>query len=305
MLVVKQDFEEAFEGVNHANAATLIFLHLCALSILFVSLLTARHVVKVVKRRDMEAEQLNKQIMETGKMASIGELSAGVAHEINNPLAIILTEKQILLDMAGYTPNLDQEFKIFTPGILEPDRHPGEAMQADHPQPPQVLTPHQVGDREGGPESLPEGGGGSDGAGGKIGRDQVCPGSGSGSRARAFRPFAAPAGVPESDHERHRCTRRQALGTIRITTKGDPKRRTATLTFSDTGSGIPKEHLNKIFDPFFTTKPVGKGTGLGLSICYGIIQRLGGTIHVESRVDVGTDFTLTLPYKPPPGLEAS
>jgi len=65
----------------------------------------------------------------------------------------------------------------------------------------------------------------------------------------------------------------------------------------DTGLGIKKEHLNKVFDPFFTTKPVGKGTGLGLSITYGIVQRHGGRIDVESEVGKGTKFRVLLPVK--------
>jgi signal transduction histidine kinase len=64
---------------------------------------------------------------------------------------------------------------------------------------------------------------------------------------------------------------------------------------SDTGKGIRPEHLDKIFDPFFTTKEVGQGTGLGLSISFGIIEKHGGTIQVESTPGKGTTFTLTLP----------
>jgi signal transduction histidine kinase len=69
------------------------------------------------------------------------------------------------------------------------------------------------------------------------------------------------------------------------------------IRFSDNGKGIPKEHLNRIFEPFFTTKPVGQGTGLGLSICYQIIEKHSGMIQVESRVGVGTTFTIKIPIK--------
>ena len=64
---------------------------------------------------------------------------------------------------------------------------------------------------------------------------------------------------------------------------------------SDTGHGIKPEHLDKIFDPFFTTKEVGQGTGLGLSISYGIIEKHGGNIRVESSYGQGSTFTITLP----------
>ena len=67
------------------------------------------------------------------------------------------------------------------------------------------------------------------------------------------------------------------------------------ITFADTGSGIPPEIRDKIFDPFFTTKPPGKGTGLGLSIVYGVIQRHGGSIEVDSPHGGGTTFIIRLP----------
>lgn len=69
------------------------------------------------------------------------------------------------------------------------------------------------------------------------------------------------------------------------------------IRITDTGCGIPKENLVRIFDPFFTTKPVGKGTGLGLSLSYGIVKRHGGRITVESELSVGTSFTVWLPIK--------
>jgi signal transduction histidine kinase len=71
-----------------------------------------------------------------------------------------------------------------------------------------------------------------------------------------------------------------------------------SIGVQDTGSGIPKQNLNRIFDPFFTTKPEGEGTGLGLSVSYGIISRHGGTIEVESELGWGTTFTVVLPEDP-------
>jgi len=67
------------------------------------------------------------------------------------------------------------------------------------------------------------------------------------------------------------------------------------IEFQDTGAGIAKENINKVFDPFFTTKPVGKGTGLGMSISYRVINDHGGTITIDSKVGEGTKFTITLP----------
>ena len=86
-------------------------------------------------------------------------------------------------------------------------------------------------------------------------------------------------------------------GSITLRTEHQPQSPYVTVKVSDTGPGISKESLAKIFDPFFTTKEVGKGTGLGLSISYSIIEKLGGTITVDSEVGKGTTFTIALPIK--------
>jgi len=82
-------------------------------------------------------------------------------------------------------------------------------------------------------------------------------------------------------------------GWLTVTTRIDGDRAVAEI--SDTGSGIPPEHLARIYDPFFTTKVIGRGTGLGLSITYGIVREHDGAIRCDSAVGQGTRFTLTLP----------
>ena len=90
------------------------------------------------------------------------------------------------------------------------------------------------------------------------------------------------------------------LGDVRISTRVEDD--SVVVAISDTGRGIPEEQRSRIFEPFFTTKPVGEGTGLGLSISYGIIERHEGTIAVASTVGVGTTFTVRIPVrKPEPG----
>ena len=82
-----------------------------------------------------------------------------------------------------------------------------------------------------------------------------------------------------------------------LTIKTDLKDKRAEISFTDTGCGIPKEHLSKLFDPFFTTKETGKGTGLGLAISYGIIQSHNGDIEVKSEVGKGSTFRVKLPIE--------
>ncbi len=89
----------------------------------------------------------------------------------------------------------------------------------------------------------------------------------------------------------------EANGTITISTGTSGSE--IWIRFEDTGCGIPKQHLNRIFEPFFTTKPVGQGTGLGLSVSYSIVRRHGGSIEVESEVGRGSRFTIHLPLQRP------
>jgi two-component system NtrC family sensor kinase len=87
-------------------------------------------------------------------------------------------------------------------------------------------------------------------------------------------------------------------GTLTIATSLSPDRKTVFVEFTDTGEGIAEENLTRIFDPFFTTKDVGKGTGLGLSTSYGIVEDHGGKISVRSKVGEGSTFTIELPVHP-------
>jgi two-component system NtrC family sensor kinase len=91
----------------------------------------------------------------------------------------------------------------------------------------------------------------------------------------------------------HAITAERGLITIRSST--DEARGTVSIEVADNGCGIPKENLGRIFDPFFTTKPVGKGTGLGLSLAYGIVRKHHGQLEVQSEVGVGTTFRVSVP----------
>ena len=304
-LVVKQEYAEAFDEVNHANYATLIFLHLAALTILIVSVLTTRHLVKVIRDRDSEADHLNRQLMEAGKMASLGELSAGVAHEINNPLAIILTERQILLDVLEQTDGLDEGFKKeFTESLNQMDAQINRCKRITHNllrfsrRTRSVIEKVDLNSFLEEVVELMEREARSSGIKFQTDLDlNLKPVLSDPSQLQQVFLNLITNAVDAHDGKPY--------GTIRIITRADDEHREARIVFADTGSGISKEILSKIFDPFFTTKAVGKGTGLGLSICYSIMQRLGGRISVKSQVGQGTEFTLTVPYQAPAEMQES
>jgi two-component system NtrC family sensor kinase len=298
-LVVKQEYSEAYDEVNYANYATLVFLHLSALTILIVSILTTRHLVRVIKNRDMEADQLGRQLMEAGKMASLGELSAGVAHEINNPLAIILTERQILLDLVDQTTNLDEEFKKeLTESLNQMDVQINRCKRITHNllrfsrRTRSVIEKIDLNSFLEEVVDLMEREARSSGIKFQTDLDEnLKPVLTDPSQLQQVFLNLITNAIDAHDGKPY--------GTIRVATRADDEHRKVFIHFADTGSGIPKEILNKIFDPFFTTKAVGKGTGLGLSICYSIMQRLGGSISVKSQVGQGTEFILSVPYHPP------
>ncbi|MBW2051842.1 MAG: two-component sensor histidine kinase [Deltaproteobacteria bacterium] len=302
MLVVKQNFSEAFNDVNHANYATLIFLHLSALTILIVSILITRYMITIIRKSDMETNELNNQLMQASKLASIGELSAGVAHEINNPLAIILTERQILLDMMVQKSCHDEELqkqvldsmsqidiqvhrcKHITQNLLRFARRTKPIIETVNLNSfiKEVIDLMEREAKTSGIKFFAD-------------LDENLPPVLS-DPSQLQQVFLNMITNSIDAHEE------KSYGSIRITTRSDESNEGVQVEIADTGSGIAPENLPKIFDPFFTIKPVGKGTGLGLSICYSIIERLGGNITVKSELGKGTKFILSFPCRPPSDL---
>jgi two-component system NtrC family sensor kinase len=229
--------------------------------------------------------RLVEQLQLSEKMASIGVLAAGVAHEVNTPLTGISSYAQMLLEHADpadpKTALLEkierQTFRAakIVNGLLNLSR-PGTAGDARTTVDLNVivndvfsLLEHQFAS-----------------ASVKVRREMS----------------AAPVEVVGIEHQLQQVflnlflNARDAMprgGWVSVATRRDGDRVIAEV--SDTGSGIPSEHLARIYDPFFTTKAIGRGTGLGLSITYGIVHEHEGTIRCESAVGQGTRFTLILP----------
>ena len=302
-LVIKQDYSEAFRDANHANRAALIFLHLSLLVILIISVISTRYMIKVIKKRDEEADRLNKQLTQAGKLASLGELSAGVAHEINNPLAIILTENQVIRDSVEEIPTLDESFKtelftslsqvdaqvqrcnLITQNLLRFSRRTRSRLETVNLN---AFLEEIIQLMEGRAKGM--------GIQFSADLEKDLPSflSDPSQLQQVFlnlitNAFDAHDGKP--------------YGTISISTRFNNQREGVEIVVADTGSGISPENMEKMFDPFFTTKPVGKGTGLGLSITYSIIKRLGGDISVQSEIGKGTQFNIFLPFMPPADIQ--
>jgi two-component system NtrC family sensor kinase len=233
---------------------------------------------------------LDERLLQSHKLAAIGELSAGIAHEINNPLAIIRQEAewmQLLLKKLGDGKELEELQGSIHQIVLQVDRCTEitrnllDFARKREPVIQAVEVNRVIEDMT-----------------------RLVEKEAKHNNISIVRQYDQELPVIYSDAPQLRqvilnflTNATQAIGkdgVVTITTRlsGDEG---VEIIISDTGCGIPEADLGKIFDPFFTTKLPGRGTGLGLSICHGIIQRLGGRITVKSQVGQGTEFTITLP----------
>ncbi len=298
-LVVKQDYAEAFRDANQANRAALIFLLFSLMIILVISLIITRHMIDIIKKQDKDTDSLNKQLVQAGKLASLGELSAGVAHEINNPLAIILTESQVMRDTIDEATGLNDEVKaelidslsqtesqvhrcsLITQSLLKFSRRNKSQREMVNLN---VFLEEVIRLMDGKARGM--------GIHFALDLEKDIPSFPS-DPSLLQQVFINLINNAADAHEG------KPYGTISIGTRADSRRNGVEITVGDTGSGISPEIMEKIFDPFFTTKAVGKGTGLGLSITYSTIKAVGGDISVRSTIGKGTQFNIFLPFNPP------
>jgi two-component system, NtrC family, sensor kinase len=295
LLVVRQEFSEAFGDINHVNTAILVLLHTSILAILVVSIFTARYMIKTIKKRDQEAEALNRQLMQASKLASIGELAAGVAHEINNPLAVILTENQVMRDVTEEEQNLSVDFREQLSQSL--DQIDSQVTRCSHITQNLLRFSRRISSASQAVDlnsSLKEVVGllekKASTSGVQISLDIQDP-----LPKLSADPFELEQVFLNLINNAIDAHEGKPYGSIHVSTRYDGASKGLVATVADTGSGIPHEDLERLFDPFFTTKPVGKGTGLGLSISYSIIRQMGGDISVRSEPGKGSEFIVFLP----------
>jgi len=224
-------------------------------------------------------------LMQSEKLASMGQLAAGVAHEINNPLGVVLMYSHLLLEKYGKDPSLGEDLRLIAEQADRCKKIVGGLLNFARKN-KAILRPTNIADViNKSILSVPN----EKGVGIRIENqlDNNIAELDGDQMTQVFNNLIANA-IAATDKN----------GLITILLSGDEKN--ISIKVKDTGCGIAKENIGRIFDPFFTTKQIGEGTGLGLAVTYGIIKMHRGDIKVESNADAnkgptGTTFTVVLP----------
>ena len=292
LLICQQRSSDAFSDFQKALNVALFIILLGSVCIVTMGFVIARRMVALVSKMDQEKEMMNEQIVETGKLASVGELASGIAHEINNPVAIMVEE-------AGWIEDLLEEEDFREGENLEEFKRALKQINTQGKRCKEIT--HKLLSFARKTDSRTE----------KVQINNLMEElvSISGQRARysnvtittEFQDDLPSISVSVSELQQVFLNLiNNALdamekegGELRLTSQIEGNN--IVIGVEDTGPGIAAANLNRIFDPFYTTKPVGKGTGLGLSICYGIIKKIGGEIEVRSTKGVGTNFRVRIP----------
>jgi two-component system NtrC family sensor kinase len=294
-LAYQQDRDDAFSEVNRARIVALTIFFAGCLTVLMVTFWVARGMVGRIERADQEKHKMIEQVTEARKLASIGELAAGVAHEINNPVAIMLEHAGWMADLLCEEELKEcknrEEFKHSLKQICLQGVRCKEITQkllsfARRTDP--VQESMQLNDTVKEVLDLCERSSRFNGIQVHTDLDTCLP------------PVLA---SPTEMHEVFTNLINNALDAMnsaggKLEIRSRVEGNEVVVDVADTGPGMPKAVMERIFDPFFTTKPVGKGTGLGLSISYGIIKKLGGRFTVDSVVGVGSTFHVHIPCHP-------
>jgi len=295
LLVVQQHVDDAYGDLRATRNMAIVLFVIGIAVITVVTVVTTRLLVRRIEQADTEKHLLDEQLIQSQKLASIGTLSAGIAHEINNPLAIIGEEAGWMQDLLKRESLKGiQEMADFEDSLREIALQAGRCKEITHKLLSFARKMESVVKDVDLNTLIEE-------VIGLVEREANL------SDIRIVREFASDLPRIYSDPSLIRQVILNLLtnatyaigkgGAITIATQPLDDDR-ISIRVQDTGQGIPEASLSKIFDPFFTTKPAGKGTGLGLSICHGIIQKLGGDITVASKVGKGATFTIHLPLGP-------
>ena len=300
-LIVRQEKADAFKVLRSAGYLIALITVIGGAALVGIAFYETGRIVRRMERIDTEKEELGQQLVRASRLAEIGEMATGIAHEINNPLQVMKGEqtlidailedlkekgeikesedlKEIEDSMAQIKLQIDRCAKI-THAVLKFGRE-SEVISADIDLGSFIPEVISMVENKASVEGITV----TQEISENIPPIQGDPGQLQQVLINLFN------NAIDAIVERHG----SEGGELDIGTglKGDGK---VQISVKDNGAGISPENLKKVFRPFFTSKPVGKGTGLGLSVCYGIIDNMRGVMEVSSQKGAGTTFTIDLP----------
>jgi len=290
ILVVEQNASEVRAPVNRAISYGAFLTFICMTLIIITTFLATRLLTRKIADANRQREEMFQAFMRSAKLASIGELATGLAHEINNPLAVISADSTNIHDIVNTMQTDDSILEELKTSLQRIKRQVercksittkmlqfGRSREADlHPT---DIKPHlteivSMLKRQANVRNVEL----------NLHIDDNLP-----------KIIVDPLELEQVlvNLITNSFQAMSAGGKIDITASLVGKE--IIIKVADTGTGIPQENLERIFEPFFSTKPVGQGTGLGLSVCYGIVQSWGGKIYADSVLNKGTTMTIILP----------
>ncbi|MDO9531734.1 MAG: ATP-binding protein, partial [Deltaproteobacteria bacterium] len=294
VLVIREDPTEQLTPLLQARFLAVLIALGGVLLIIIGAYFTTRAMMKELEQMDRKKAASDEMAIQSSKMAALGKMAAGIAHEINNPLAVIGEKAGWMKDLLGME-DMDgsENFQELLDAVNKIEYHVVRARTVTHRLLGFARRMEPMAERINVNEIL----------------DESIEFLKNEARYRSIEiqaNYAPDLPLTTTDQAQLQQVFLNIInnaidaigkdGEITINTR-ITKNNEIRVEIHDNGPGIPKEVLQKIFDPFFTTKEVGKGTGLGLSISYSIIEKLGGRIMVASEEGQGTTFTIYLPVR--------
>ncbi len=295
LLIISQEAAEEMSGLFATRNVEIVIISLGVLAIILTIIFTTRLTVNQLRASDLKMNELNAQLVQSDKLAALGKMATGVAHEINNPLAVIIQKtgwmEDLLLEEDFQRSQHIEEYKT---SIKKIEEHVERARKVVHNmlgyarRMEPYLENVDINDTLNQTIDLLENYARINNIDIQtdLASDLPIISSNQAELQQVFMNLMSNAiDAIEKD------------GLIEVKSKQIESK--ITVEIIDNGPGISKDQQKRIFDPFFTTKETGKGTGLGLWISYNIMEKLGGTITLNSQTGKGSTFALEIPIVVP------